>query len=113
MVWQQNDYNESLDVEGFEFVIDSMPKLWYLSPMIIADDANEIVDLYGDDYTFGMMSARIDSYFDDDAIVYCSFVVTAHDYSGQQMHKDNATKTVKREQSNFVLNAGESKECKF
>ena len=103
-----NSSLDQLDFEGFEYNIDYTPKSWYVSTMIVADDADEIIDLYNDDYTFGMMSINVDSYQDDIINVYCSFIVTAHNYRGDQ--QGNVTKN---ESMSYMIEPGESQQCEF
>ena len=43
------DNTTDLDVGGIVYETESVPESWYISPMIVADDTNEIVDLYGRD----------------------------------------------------------------
>eukprot|EP01083_Nonionella_stella_P081254 223718_1 len=100
--------DDDLDLGGIEYEIDSYPKLWHLSPMIIAEEAATNTALFGSDNTFGMMSIRIDSYFDSTLSVFCSFTVTAHDYTGAQ---DN--NTIKVDRMNMSIEAGDTGECLF
>eukprot|EP01083_Nonionella_stella_P288103 980558_1 len=116
-LWSEYDYSlDDLDNEGIEYRVITIPHKWYMTPMIIADDRDIIIDLYDNDYTFGMMSITMDSYHDNAFDVYCGFTLTAHDYTGKQLYLNNDNTTngaVKNETYNFVLSAGESGVCQF
>ena len=61
--------------------------------------------------TYGMMSISVDSYEDDTISMYCSFTVTAHDYSGAKIGADKGT--IVYDTYNTNISSGDSGDCTF
>eukprot|EP00485_Elphidium_margaritaceum_P016922 CAMPEP_0202726164 /NCGR_PEP_ID=MMETSP1385-20130828/184472_1 /ASSEMBLY_ACC=CAM_ASM_000861 /TAXON_ID=933848 /ORGANISM="Elphidium margaritaceum" /LENGTH=966 /DNA_ID=CAMNT_0049392377 /DNA_START=40 /DNA_END=2940 /DNA_ORIENTATION=- len=100
---------------NIEYTIESEPKDYYLSPMIVAMDPEASIDIYGDDFTFGMMEFNLDNDAVDDDVpldVYCSLTVTAQNYRGENILV-NGSDVVKSDSMWYTTNWGVNGWCQF
>eukprot|EP01084_Bolivina_argentea_P285239 489116_1 len=110
LLWSDNNFTkDDYDYEGISYNVITIPNKEYISPMIIMDNRDDIIDKYDNDYTYGMIAIDINSYHDNILNIYCSLSVSAYDYSGKQLND-----VIKDDVINFRLNPGESSDaCKL
>ena len=99
------DENEN----GIETRLITFPNSVYLQRTIVAERGDDLLRIYGDDYSFAEMSLEIASFFDENITVLCSLTVTAHDYTGLMIGNES----VLREQMRLDVIGGDVDECMF
>eukprot|EP00485_Elphidium_margaritaceum_P010903 CAMPEP_0202692530 /NCGR_PEP_ID=MMETSP1385-20130828/6885_1 /ASSEMBLY_ACC=CAM_ASM_000861 /TAXON_ID=933848 /ORGANISM="Elphidium margaritaceum" /LENGTH=1260 /DNA_ID=CAMNT_0049348073 /DNA_START=54 /DNA_END=3836 /DNA_ORIENTATION=- len=106
------DENEN----GVEYSVYTEPSEYYFARTIVAAEPANITAIYPEDDTYALVSLEIDSFFDDEIMVLCTFTATAHAYNGDKLMlsvDDHNTSVIKREERTVDLLGGDSDSCVF